>query len=189
MKLSYNYFSIYGASFFKECIVTSLTTQHKKILVIVSMAFAFLALCYAMRRCFFGNRSPTPLVKINEPIDKTSQKQPVLFQFFEVKQELDKNKVAPLPEKKESQENQNQNQAVEKEDVAPIKEQANDPDVQPQRSLEGPELLEDPSQLQPILPQPVELNLLAYENKALFLEKTELKDNQNQHQEIEKERF
>ena len=88
MKIFCNYFSSCAAPCFRERISISLTAQQKKILVIVAFAFAFLAFCYALRRCFVKAKS----VKTNEPIDKTSQIRPVPFQSVELKHPFDKSR-------------------------------------------------------------------------------------------------
>lgn len=48
MNIHFNSLSNYTTSFFKESLLPTLTNQQKKILIIASVAFGFLAACYAM---------------------------------------------------------------------------------------------------------------------------------------------
>jgi len=52
MNITLNSFSNYAISFLKEEVLPTLTAQQKKILIISSIAFGFLAACYAISRCF-----------------------------------------------------------------------------------------------------------------------------------------
>lgn len=82
MNICLNSFSSYSASFLKETILPSLTSQQKKIIVIASIAFGLLAALYVASRCCFGSTEkefedqqdfkPDDDLKtiVNPPIDK-----------------------------------------------------------------------------------------------------------------------
>lgn len=76
MNIHLNSFSNYAVSFLKESVLPSLSAQHKKILVIVSLALGFLAACYALRHCLPTRKSieKPNLDPIEKPIEKLIEK-------------------------------------------------------------------------------------------------------------------
>jgi hypothetical protein len=57
MNVNLNFFSNSALSFFRESVLPSLTARHKKILVVVSLAFGLLAACLAINRwCLTSDR-------------------------------------------------------------------------------------------------------------------------------------
>lgn len=76
MNIHLNSFSNYAVSFLKESVLPSLSTQHKKILVIASLALGFWAACYALRHCLPTRKSiEKPNLKPNlKPIEEPSEK-------------------------------------------------------------------------------------------------------------------
>ena len=63
MNIKLNYFFSHAVSFFRESVKPSLTAQHKKIFVITSITFGFLAACYLAYRCCFKAKQLNSLCK------------------------------------------------------------------------------------------------------------------------------
>lgn len=67
MNVNFNSLSSNALSFFKENVLSSLTDQQKKILIVASIAFSCLAACYLVRQwCLISKVEPLDDVKIDD---------------------------------------------------------------------------------------------------------------------------
>ena len=77
MNINFNSFPSYAVSLLRENVLPSLTAQHKKILVIASIAFVFMAACYAVVyhcRCFkFMNHDEGEMEKEKKSDEKVEE--------------------------------------------------------------------------------------------------------------------